>query len=83
MADTLVTIPDIDNMDKWYLSAITAAIFYILSHPTTYSMITGPIFEDLFDIKLHKNGKPTQVGLLVHTVIFLIVIRLLMELKLV
>jgi hypothetical protein len=71
------------NEDKWYLSALTTFLFYIIALPATYEYITNPVFEEVTDIALEKKGKPTVVGVILHSIIFLLIIRYIMDLKIV
>jgi len=69
------------NEDKWYLSIITTFLFYIISLPATYEYITNPIVEDITGIKLEQKGKATIVGVILHSFVFLMIIRYMMEMK--
>jgi hypothetical protein len=69
------------NEDKWYLSIITTFLFYIISLPATYEYITNPIVEDITGIKLERKGKATIVGVILHSFLFLMIIRYMMEMK--
>lgn len=70
------------NQDKWYLSALTTLLFYIIALPATYEYITNPIFEEITGIPLEKKGKPTVTGVILHSIVFLLIIRYIMDLKL-
>jgi len=54
------------------ISAFSGLLFYIISNPTTYAIVQK-IVEEIGDIKLTSNGRPTEVGLLIHTLLFSIV----------
>jgi len=71
------------NADKWYLSLITTFLFYIIALPVTYEYITNPIVEDITGIQLEDEGKPTLIGVIVHSIVFLFIIRYMMDLKIV
>jgi len=66
------------NEQKWMISAISAILFYIIALPDTYVCITNPIFESTVGLKLEKNGTPTTVGVIIHALIFLLIVRLMM-----
>lgn len=66
------------NEQKWMISAISAIIFYIVALPDTYTCITNPIFESTIGLKLEKNGTPTTVGVIIHALVFLLIVRLMM-----
>lgn len=72
---------NVAGSENWYLSVIAGLVFLIIASPNIYKTVTGPIFEDMFGIKIHHDGKPTQLGLFIHTILFIIIIRLMMEIK--
>lgn len=68
-----------NNMDKWKYTLYTTILFLIVVNPLTYklvNMILGKIAK-IAD----KSGCPTIVGMLVHAVVFTLLLRGLMELK--
>jgi hypothetical protein len=69
------------NQDKWYLSIITTILFYIIALPATYEYITNPIVEDITGISLEEKGKPTIIGVILHSLVFLLIIRYMMDMK--
>ena len=66
------------NEQKWIISAISAILFYIIALPQTYECITSPIFESTLGIELQKKGKPTVVGVIIHAIVFLLIVRYMM-----
>jgi hypothetical protein len=67
------------NMDKWRYTLYTTILFLIVVNPMTYklvNMILGKIAK-IAD----KSGCPTTVGMLVHALVFTLLLRGLMELK--
>ena len=54
------------------ISAFSGLLFYIISNPKTYAVVQK-IVEEIGDLKLMTNGKPTEIGLLLHTVLFSII----------
>jgi len=67
------------NQEKWMISAISALLFYIIALPQTYECVTNPIIETITGIELEKKGKPTTVGVMVHAIVFLLIVRYMME----
>ena len=67
------------DREKWIISIISAILFYIIALPQTYECVTNPIFENTIGIKLEKKGKPTVIGVLIHAVVFLLIVRYMME----
>jgi len=51
------------------ISAFSGLLFYIISNPKTYD-IFQKIVEEIGDIKLTLNGRPTEIGLLIHSILF-------------
>jgi len=66
------------NNQKWMISAISAILFYIVALPDTYVCITNPIFENTVGLKLQKDGTPTTLGVIIHAIVFLLIVRLMM-----
>ena len=60
--------------EKWYISIFSAIMFYVIASPEVYK-ITGTIFHNLTGVTIQKNGKPNNLGLLIHTVIFMLLTR--------
>ena len=72
-----------NNEQKWVISAWSALAFIVISNPFTYKL-TNFIFGSIsFQFKtLNSNGCPTLFGLLLHTVVFFFLVRIMMEGKL-
>jgi len=69
------------NQEKWNISIFSAVLFLIVVHPYTYSFvdyllrnIVGPT---------SNNGCPTNMGLIIHTIVFIFVVRYSMDLDIV
>ena len=67
------------NQEKWTISAVSALLFYIIALPQTYECVTNPIFEGLLGVQLQKNGRPTVTGVIIHALVFLLIVRYMME----
>lgn len=63
------------SKDKWIVAIVSGLIFLLLSSPFLYE-ITDKIFS-MF--KISNNGCPTVMGLILHTIFFMLIIRLLMR----
>jgi hypothetical protein len=68
------------SSQKWQISLFSALIFLLVVNPYTYNLtnsllggIIGPIA---------RNGCPTMVGLLLHTVVYILLVRYSMDLSL-
>ena len=67
------------NEQKWTISVISGLLFYIIALPQTYECITNPIVESLTGIELEKKGRPTTIGVVVHAIVFLLIVRYMMD----
>ena len=66
---------------KWQISLFSAIIFILVIHPYTYMLtqkILGGIFGKIADI----HGCPTSLGLLIHTIVYILLVRGSMDLHL-
>lgn len=66
---------------KWQISFFSALIFILVIHPFTYT-ITQNMFGGLLGKIAEKNGCPTTRGLVLHTTVYLLLVRGSMELHL-
>lgn len=69
---------DYGTEDKWRYSLYSAVIFVIISSPYAY-MLTNGILGSLVSIS-SRVGCPKLVGLLLHAIVFMLIIRGMMEL---
>ncbi len=49
-------------------AAFAGLLFYVISNPITYTIV-----DSVLPLKLANNGKPTGLGLVVHSVVFALV----------
>jgi hypothetical protein len=66
---------------KWQISLFSALIFLLVVHPFTYKTtqkFLGKIVGKLAD----KSGCPTNLGLIVHTIVYILLVRFSMDLRL-
>jgi hypothetical protein len=75
---------NLDNWKKWKYTLITTVIFLIIANPYTYILVNY-----LVKLVLGKRvtiagptGCPTTIGLLLHAVVFTLILRYIMDLKL-
>jgi hypothetical protein len=76
--------PELDSARKWKYTLITTVIFIIVVHPYTYIFVNY-LANKLFSCKFmiaSASGCPTTIGLIVHTVVFTLLLRYVMDLKL-
>jgi uncharacterized membrane protein len=67
------------DREKWMISIVSALLFYIIALPQTYECVTNPIIESITGIELEKKGRPTTVGVFIHAIVFLLIVRYMME----
>ncbi len=66
------------NEDKWRWTLMTVVIFIIVTNPMTY-MLVNSIFK-FAGLKISSaTGCPTVLGLVVHTIVFTLLLRGIME----
>jgi arginine exporter protein ArgO len=66
---------------KWQISLFSLALFILVVNPMTYKLtnrLLGGLVGRLADV----NGSPTTLGLIVHSVVFLLLVRFSMDLDL-
>lgn len=61
---------------KWWYSLYSAVIFFIIASPMTYKLVNS-LLGSIVKI-CDPKGCPTTAGLLVHTTVFLLVVRAMM-----
>jgi hypothetical protein len=69
------------NSKKWQISLFSAFIFVLVIHPYTYKL-TQKIFGGILGQIADMNGCPTTRGLALHTLVYILLIRGSMEIKL-
>ena len=69
-----------DSM-KWQITLFSAFIFVIVILPCTYK-ITQSIFGGVLGKIAESNGCPTTRGLLLHTLVYILLVRGSMEIDL-
>lgn len=68
------------SSEKWNITFFSAVIFLLVVNPYTYNL-TQSLFSKLLG-PISSNGCPTMVGLLLHTVVYILLVRYSMELHL-
>ena len=66
---------------KWVISIFSAFIFILVIHPYTY-LFTQKVFGGLLGKIAETNGCPTTRGLLLHTFVYIVLVRGSMDLHL-
>ena len=70
----------LSEQQKWVASVYVAILYFLLAHPLTFK-ITNKLFKT-FGFSTVNNGKPTFAGLILHTGVFILGSRALMEVPL-
>ena len=66
------------NEDKWRWTLLTVIIFLLVINPYTYIAVNAVLSNVGLNIA-DKSGCPTLTGLAVHTIVFMLLLRLVME----
>lgn len=66
-----------NSLDKWRYSIYSAVVFLIISSPYTYTLVNKLLGKF---VKISApNGCPTSMGIFVHTIVFALIVRGMME----
>ena len=66
------------SKDKWIVSIMACLLFLLISSPFLYR-VTNSITSSMgFEIA-SNNGRPNVLGLVIHSVVFLLIVRLMMR----
>ncbi len=66
---------------KWQISIFSALIFLLVISPYTY-ILTQKLFSGILGKISESNGCPTTRGLVLHTLVYILLVRLSMDLNL-
>lgn len=66
---------------KWQISIFSAFIFILVINPYTY-IFTQKMLGGLLGKIAETNGCPTTRGLVLHTIVYILLVRSSMDLKL-
>lgn len=65
------------SKDKWIVSIISGILFLLLASPFLYNLVNSATSN--FGLQTAINGCPNIIGLLIHGIIFIIIVRLMMR----
>ena len=68
------------SSEKWKISLFSLVIFVIVVNPFTYSL-TNRMLNPLIG-PLVMNGCPTTLGIVIHALVYFLLVRVSMDLKL-
>ena len=66
---------------KWQISIFSAVIFVLVIHPYTY-IVTQKLLSSLVGNIADIHGCPTTLGLIIHTLVYILLVRGSMDLHL-
>lgn len=69
------------SLDKWRYSFYTLLVFILVVNPLTYKIINR-ILVKMFGKIAEIKGSPNMLGLLTHSIIFLLIVRYIMDMNL-
>lgn len=72
-----VTANEVSSGQKWWAAIILGFIFAIISSPPAY-LLTSRVVTGAGGSQMTRGQGPTIPGLILHTVIFIIIVRLIM-----
>lgn len=66
------------SKDKWVVSIISGLLFLLIASPFMFQVVNG--MTSSFGLTIASpGGCPNMAGLVLHTVVFILVVRLLMR----
>jgi hypothetical protein len=65
---------------KWQISFFSAFIFLLVVHPMTYKL-TQKLFGGILGRISDPSGCPTNIGLALHTLVYILLVRGSMDLN--
>ena len=71
---------DLNSYNKWKYTLYTSLVLIILFNPFTYQFVNSLLAKFIGKIA-DPNGCPTLLGFTIHLIIFTIIIRYLMDLR--
>lgn len=70
------------NLEKWKFSFIGAVIFLLVANPYTFKLVQYLLGNIIGKIADKNSGCPTILGLFIHAIVFMVLVRYSMELNL-
>jgi hypothetical protein len=68
------------SIQKWNISIFSALIFLLVVNPYTYKL-TNSLFGRFLG-PIARNGCPTTMGLVLHTIVYILLVRYSMDMNL-
>jgi len=71
---------ELEEKGKWMIAGYTAIVFILLSLPTVYK--TVGMVPKAVGVKTNENGCPTFNGIIIHALVFMCIVRYMMNVEL-
>ena len=69
----------LSNEEKWKCSIMTGVLFFIIGHPRTYNLVQKLFNNVDLNLQLVNDDRVTNVGVLVHSIVFTLLLRFIMS----
>lgn len=69
----------LSNEEKWKCSIMTGVLFFIIAHPRTYNLVQKLFNNVDLNLQLVNDDRVTNVGVLVHSIVFTLLLRFIMS----
>jgi hypothetical protein len=70
----------VDSYDKWRYTLYTTAVLLVLFNPWMYAFMNN-LLGSLVGTIASKNGCPTLLGFGIHALVFTLIVRYMMDMK--
>lgn len=71
-----MTERQVTSRDKWVISIISGLLFLLIASPFLFGVVNE--ITSKFGIPVITNGCPNMAGLVIHSIVFILIVRLLM-----
>lgn len=65
------------SKDKWIVSIMSGILFLLIASPFLYGVVNS--LTSNFGLVTAVNGCPNITGLIIHSIVFVVIVRLLMR----
>lgn len=65
------------NRDKWIVSIVVGLLFLIIASPFLFNFVNS--ITEAIGFQIADDGKPNIFGLLLHSAVFVVIIRIMMK----
>ena len=68
-----------DSEKKWSISMYSGLLFFIIASPVLFRLVNNLTMQFGGINILNEDGYPNLVGLILHTIVFILIVRISME----